>query len=92
VAIAEREFLKDARERLYVSTDHVADFLGRVRDRRKPIASEQVGGRSVICCHLMNLAYEHRTRLQWDPAVCAFASGTGDPRWLTREYRAPWSV
>lgn len=90
VAKAEREFLKDAKVRLYVSTDHVADFLGRVRDRRKPITSEQVGGRTVICCHLMNLAYEHQTRILWDPAACAFAGGTGDSAWLTRDYRAPW--
>jgi hypothetical protein len=40
----------------------------------------------------MNLAYEHRTRFLWDPAAFAFAGGTGDARWLTREYRAPWSV
>jgi predicted dehydrogenase len=92
VARAEREFLKDAAVRLYVSTDHVADFVGRVRDRGKPITDEQVGGRSVICCHLMNLAYEHRSRFSWDPAACAFAAGTGDPAWLGREYRAPWSV
>lgn len=43
-----------ARVRLYVSTDHVADFLERVKDRRKPITNEQVGGRTAICCHLMN--------------------------------------
>jgi predicted dehydrogenase len=92
VAKAEKEYLKDAKVRLYVSTDHVADFLGRVRDRRKPITSEQVGGRTVICCHLMNLAYEHEARILWDPAACAFAGGTGDPRWLNRDYRAPWSA
>ena len=26
------------------------------------------------------------------PAANAFAGGTGDPAWLTRDYRAPWSV
>ena len=57
VAKAEKEFLKDAKVRLYVSTDHVADFLDGVNDRGKPITNEQVGGRSAICCHLMNLAY-----------------------------------
>jgi predicted dehydrogenase len=92
VAKAEREFLRDAPVRLYASDDHVADFLGRVRDRRKPVTSEQVGGRSAICCHLMNQAYYHHARLLWDPAAFAFVGGTGDPRWLTRDYRAPWTV
>jgi hypothetical protein len=92
VAKAEKEFLKNAKVRLYASSDHIADFVSAVRDRRKPITNEQVGGRSVICCHLMNLAYANHARFQWDPAAFAFAGGTGDPKWLTRDYRAPWSV
>ena len=63
-----------------------------MRDRRKPITNEQIGGRSAICCHLMNQAYFNHARILWDPAACAFAGGTGDPAWLTRDYRAPWSV
>ena len=62
VAKAEKGFLADAKVKLYNSTDHVADFLDRVKDREKPITSEQVGGRTVICCHLMNLAYEPTAR------------------------------
>jgi predicted dehydrogenase len=92
VAKAEKEYLKDAKVRLYVSADHVGDFLARVRDRGKPITSEQVGGRSAICCHLMNQAYFHHARLLWNPATFTFAGGTGDPAWLTRVYRAPWKV
>jgi predicted dehydrogenase len=92
VAKAEREFLSDAKIRLYNSKSHIDDFLERMRDRQKPIASETVGARSVICCHLMNLAYYHGRPLRWDPAALNFAGGTGDPAWLTREYRAPWRV
>jgi hypothetical protein len=92
VAKAEKEYLRDAKVRLYVSADHVGDFLARVRDRGKPITSEQVGGRSAICCHLMNQAYFHHARILWNPATFTFAGGTGDPAWLTREYRAPWTV
>jgi predicted dehydrogenase len=89
---AEKEFLKDAKVKLYVSDDHVTDFLDRVRDRRKPITSEQIGGRSAICCHLMNQAYYNHARILWDPARFEFVGGTGNPSWLTRDYRAPWSV
>jgi predicted dehydrogenase len=89
---AEKEFLTDARIKLYVSKSHIPDFLARVQDRKKPITSEQVGGRSAICCHLMNQAYFNHARLLWDPAKLAFAGGTGDPKWLTRDYRAPWTV
>jgi predicted dehydrogenase len=89
---AERAFLKDAKIKLYVSKDHLWDFLDCVQSRKKPITSEQVGGHSAICCHLMNQAYYHGQKLKWDPAKFEFVDGTGDPKWLTRDYRGPWSV
>ncbi len=89
---AEKEFLKDAKIKLTVSKSHVTDFLNCVKSRQRPITSEQVGGRSAICCHLMNQAYYHHAKILWDPATFAFTGGTGDPHWLTREYRAPWTV
>ncbi len=92
VRIAEREFLQHAKVRLYVSNDHLSNFLECVKSRQKPITSEQVGARSAICCHLLNQSYYHHARMKWDPARLEFADGTGNPKWLTRDYRAPWSV
>jgi predicted dehydrogenase len=92
VQLAERDFLKDAKVRLYASSDHLSDFLRCVKTRKKPITSEQVGARSAICCHLLNQSYYHHAHLKWDPAGLQFADGTGDPKWLTRDYRPPWSV
>jgi len=92
VARAEEAFLKDAKIKLYVSNNHLTDFLNCVRSRKKPITSEQVGGRSVICCHLMNLCYYHGQKFKWDPKALAFTGRTGDSKWLTRDYRAPWRV
>jgi predicted dehydrogenase len=89
---AENAYLKDAKIKLYDSKNHLSDFLACVIARKKPITSEQVGGRSAICCHLMNLAYYHRQLMKWDPAKFEFVDGTGDPNWLTRDYRGPWSV
>jgi predicted dehydrogenase len=89
---AEQAFLKDAKIKLYASENHLSDFLSCVRSRSKPITSEQVGARSAICCHLMNLAYYHGQKLKWDPKTFAFTDNTGDPKWLTRDYRGPWSV
>ncbi len=89
---AERAFLQDAKIRLYVSKNHLADFLQAVKTRKKPIASEQVGARSAICCHLLNQVYYHGAKIRWDPANLEFVGGTGDPQWLTRDYRSPWRV
>ena len=89
---AESAYLANAPIKLYVSNQHISDFLACVKSRKKPITSEQVGARSAICCHLVNQSYYHHTNLKWDPARFEFAGGTGDPKWLTRDYRAPWSV
>lgn len=92
VAKAEKEFGKDIKTHLYVSENHIADFLECVKSRKKPNTSEQIGARSAICCHLMNQSYYHHATLNWDPAKFEFKNGKGDPKWLTREYRTPWTV
>jgi len=89
---AEGLFLANARIRLYASHDHIGNFLSCVKSRKKPIANEQVGARTAICCHLLNQSYYHHARLKWNPARFKFTGGTGDRKWLTRDYRAPWTV
>jgi len=89
---AQKRFLADPKIKLYVSKQHATDFLECVKSRKKPITSEQVGARSAICCHLINQSYYHHAHIKWNPAKFKFAGGTGDPKWLTRDYRAPWSV
>lgn len=92
LSMVERDFLKDAKKRLYRVRDcHVGDFLESMVSRQKPITHEGVGTRSVICCHLMNLAYYHGQVIKWNPAQNAFAGGTGNPEWLVssrRDYRS----
>jgi hypothetical protein len=92
VKFAEKEYLKDAKVKLYKSRNHISDFLECVKSRKKPITSEIIGARSAICCHLMNQTYYNNQKISWDPKKLTFAPGTGDPKWLTREYRSPWSV
>jgi predicted dehydrogenase len=84
---AEKLLLKDAKIKLYESTSHYEDFLTCVTNRKKPVANEQIGGHTVICCHLMNLLYFHNSPMKWDPARYCFTGGTGDPSWLTSDYR-----
>jgi predicted dehydrogenase len=88
----EKEFLSDAKIKLYRSTNHLRDFLDCVKARTRPITHEEVGGRSAICCHLMNQAYYNHAVIKWEPKQMRFARGSGKPEWLTRDYRSPWSV
>lgn len=92
LVLAQRKYLKNAKIKLYKSDYHVQDFLRCVKSRKKPITNEIVGGRSAICCHLLNQVYFNHAKISWDPEKLAFAKGTGNPAWLTRDYRSPWSV
>ncbi len=88
----EKGYLQDAKVRLYNSPDHTWDFMDCIKARTKPITNEQIGGRTVICCHLLNQAYYNHEVIKWDPAKLRFAGGTGNKKWLTRDYRSPWKV
>lgn len=89
---AEEIFGEDEKERLYVSDHHLKDFVDCVKARKKPVTNEQVGGRSAICCHLMNQAYYNHAEIEWNPRALRFPRNSGNPEWLTRKYRGPWVV
>ena len=84
---AEKLLLKNASIKLYASNSHYDDFMSCVVSRKKPVSSEQNGGRTVICCHLMNQLYFHNSTMKWDPSKFCFTGGTGNPAWLTTNYR-----
>ena len=88
----EKEFLVDPKVKLYTSDDHKADWISCIRSRQRPIADVEIGARTVISCHLLNLGYRHGQAIQWQPETMEFAAGSGDAKWLTREYRDEWRV
>lgn len=87
-----KELLPPNAVRLYRSDNHLTDWLKSIRTRKPPICDVEVGARTVTICHLVNLAYYHGQRMKWDPAKEQFTGGTGDPKWLTRDYRGAWKV
>lgn len=92
IAFIEKEYLANIKVKLYKSRDHIRDFLDCVEARTRPVTNEEVGGRSAICCHLMNQAYYNHEVIKWQPKRMRFARNSGNPQWLTRDYRAPWKV
>ncbi len=92
VILTQREYLKDAKVRLYESSSHFQDFMDCVQTRNRPICDVEIGARSVIACHLMNLGYRYGANVSWDPQRNRFTRG-GNRRWLTRDrYRNDWKV
>jgi predicted dehydrogenase len=88
----QKEYLADAKIKLYNSKDHKSDWLNAVKTRKPPICDVEVGARTVTVCHLVNLAYYHGEKFQWDPKVDHFAGGTGKAEWLDVPHRDPWKL
>ncbi|MDO8543888.1 MAG: Gfo/Idh/MocA family oxidoreductase [Opitutaceae bacterium] len=92
VTLTEREYLAEAKVKLYNSRNHAQDFLDAVRTRKRPICDVAIGASSAIACHVMNFAYHYGATAKWNPAKNRFASG-GNSKWLTRDrYRGGWVV
>jgi predicted dehydrogenase len=92
VELTAREYLANAKIKLYNSKTHFQNFLDCVKSRERPICDVEVGASSVIACHVMNFAYRYGATAKWNPAKNKFASG-GNSKWLTRErYTDGWKV
>lgn len=92
LARVEKEFLANAKVKLYASDNHQDDFLACVRSRKQPIARVEIGARTATCCHLLNMGYQFGQTIKWDPAKFQFAAGSGNASWLKRPYRGNWKV
>lgn len=88
----EKEYLADAKVRVYHSQDHKADWLQAIASRKPPICDVEVGARTIVACHLLNFGYRYGQPVKWEPGRMEFTGGTGQPAWLTRDYRPEFRV
>jgi predicted dehydrogenase len=84
---------KDA-TRLYVSNDHMSNFIEGVRTRKRPICDVEIGYRSVTVCHLGAIALRLGIPLNWDPEAEKFVGPRADKgnAMISREMRSPWRL
>jgi predicted dehydrogenase len=87
-----KELLPANAVRLYHSTNQVNDWVKAMQSRKLPICDVEIGQRSATVCNLVNAVYFSGQGIKWNPQKEAFAGGTGEASWLTREYRAPWKL
>jgi predicted dehydrogenase len=88
------EPLPDDAVRLYVSDNHMGNFIDGVRTRKRPICDVAIGYRSVSVCHIGVIALRLGKPLQWDPTAEQFHGTTSDEanKMLAREMRSPWKL
>jgi predicted dehydrogenase len=64
--------------RLYVSNDHMGNFIDGIRTRDRPICDVEVGYRSVTVCHLGAIALRLGIPLDWDSKAERFVGPCAD--------------
>ncbi len=84
---------KDA-VRLYVSNDHMGNFIDGIRTRKRPICDVEIGYRSVTLCHLGAIALRLGIPLDWDPGTERFVGPRAEKgnAMCAREMRSPWRL
>jgi len=68
------------------------DFLHCVRTRERPFRDIHRALRTLVVCHLGNIAYWLNRPLKWDPVKEEIVGDPEASRWLDRPKRAPWRL
>jgi hypothetical protein len=87
-----REKIGDNEVRLYVSNNHMKNFLECMRSRKDPVAPVEVGHRSNSICVLAHIAMKLGRKLAWDPKAELFVGDEAANAWLDYAHRAPWTI
>jgi len=84
--------LRPADEHLYLSNNHMENFLQCIRSRRDPVASVEACHAATSISLVADIASRTGRRLVWDWSKERFANDYPANRMLQRTLRTPWHV
>jgi predicted dehydrogenase len=70
---------------------HWANFVDCIRTRNKPNADIEINHKTSAACHLGNIAYRSKLRVDFDPKTEEIAQPEAR-KYASREYREPWKL
>jgi predicted dehydrogenase len=89
--LIEEKLPDDRKVRLYVSDNHMANFLDGIRDHKTCICPAEVGFHSVVVCHIGVISLRTGKSFKWDPAKMRSDNDEAN-KMLSRPYREPWKI
>jgi hypothetical protein len=72
--------------------NHARNFLDCVKSRKRPNADIEEGYRTVVMCHLGNIATKLGRTLRWDGAKEEIIGDREANQLLSKPYRKPWTL
>jgi predicted dehydrogenase len=72
--------------------EHEKNFLACVKSRKRPNADVEIGRLSTTLCHLGNISHHLRRDIRFDPKTETFANDKEANAYLTKQYRAPYTL
>ncbi len=82
--------LPESAQRVYVSKDHMGNFIDCMRSREEPICSAETGHRSASLCHLGVTAIRLGRKLNWDPQKEEYVGDAEANSFVARPMRKPF--
>lgn len=71
---------------------HALDFIESIRTRKPPSCDVEIGHRSTIVPHLINIAYRTGRKFHWDAESETINDEPAAAALLTRQAREPWDI
>jgi predicted dehydrogenase len=87
-----KEPLSSSDERLFVSNDHMQNFVDCIKSRERPVCDVEVGHRSSAVSHLANICGFVGRKLEWDPVKELFVNDLEANSHLERPEREPYDT
>ena len=84
--------LTDSDVHLYVSENHVRNWLDCIRTRAQTIAPAEIGHRSCTVCSLQHIAMHLKRKLYWDPKTERFKNDDEANTMLSKPERYPYKI
>lgn len=87
-----KKIIKPSDKRLYVSRNHMENFLDCIKSRRDPVASVDACHASSTLSLIADIATRTKRKLKWDWNKEQFIGDDYANRMLSRTMRKPWSI